>query len=749
MSTARLLSRHQSIRRYNPGMFQSDHDVIQQFVVRKREFRMVLDILRGNIDSPSCQHILLVAPRGMGKSMMLARLVAEIRNNRSFADHLLPVRFMDESHEISSMTDFWLELLSYLAKEIALSDTNLAGRVQKTHAYLAANWNSNLIEYQVRSAVFEIVDSLQKRLVVMVENMQDICERSGEDFGWKLREILQMEPQITLLATANRRFKALDDANEAYFELFRTFYLERLEAQECRCLWQMVSGNSVSEREIRPLEILTSGNPRLLVTVADFAQHRSIRQLIEDLAIIIDNQTEYFCHQLEVLPKTERRIYLAVIDLWKPSTVSEIAMRARVDIRIASIMLGRLIERGSVTASGSKGKRLYVSTERLFSMYYHFRKGGTESTILQNIIRFMSAFYNHDETKDVPYGMIHDFRDQSTSIAESLIRQGGLRRDLGDTETALIRYDEVIDRFNDRKESVIQSEVAGALFSKGVTRGMLGDIEGELTIYNEVIKRFVRHKAPTVQAVVAKTLINKAHAQSRLGNLKGALEAYEGVMQRFGDSGSAELQELLASSLLYAGYTLHQLGEIDAALSTYDKVVNRFGDSGVPEVRVFVATALTYIASGKIQTGCLEVVLNFCERLMREFGSVIDDRSGVTFGWYANCMRMKVLLIQGKVSESLQLFRSIYFAFVPTNESMISDMNELVLSMISKGISEKHIVDILFNDEDRSDCLLPLIAALVERTGEVTRYPPEVTEIAVDLLREINERTRIQDILGN
>ena len=922
MSTARLLSRHQSIRKYNPGMFQSDHDVIQQFVVRKREFRMVLDILRGNIDSPSCQHILLVAPRGMGKSMMLARLVAEIRNNRSFADHLLPVRFMDESHEISSMTDFWLELLSYLANEIVLNDTDLAGRVQKTHAYLAANWNSNLIEDQARSAVFEIVDNLQKRLVVMVENMQDICEHSGEDFGWKLREILQMEPQIILLATANRRFKALDDANEAYFELFRIFYLGRLETQECRCLWQMTSGTSVSQRDIRPLEILTSGNPRLLVTVAASAQHRSIRQLMESLAIIIDNQTEYFCHQLEALPKTERRIYLAVIDLWKPSTVSEIARRARVDIRVASIMLGRLIERGSVTASGSKGKRLYVSTERLLSMYYHFRKEGNESTTLQNIIRFMSAFYKRDEAKEVPYGMIRDLRCQSTSqlcpkemlaelhetsvsldeeeafrqahllshrilkrklsdsefpmdkntlskilfklgwragksgeidteltaygaiikqfessesdelqlivaqamlnwavaqgrlkgsgielgvydeildrfshsnvpemqwivartmlnqgiikvrsgeteaglaiygrmkmqfddndsleiqvlIAESLIQQGVLRHDLGDTEAALMSYEEVIDRFSDRKESVIQAEVAGALFLKGVTRGMLGDIEGELTVYNEVIKRFGCHKEPIIQAVVAKALINRAHAQSRLGDFKGALEAYEEVMQRFGDSRAVELQGLLASSLLYTGFGLHQLGKTDAALSTFYKVVDQFGDSGTPEVRVFAATALTCIALENIHTGSLENALNLCESLTQEFGSLIDDRSGVTFRWHADCMRMNVLLIQRKSSEAIQLFRSIYLALVPTNESMIRDMNELVLNMISKGISERNIIDILSSDESRSDCLIPLISALVDRTGEVTRNPPEVTEVVLDILREINEGPRI------
>ena len=55
------------IRKFNPGTLQSDEEVIRQFVVRKPKLGIVLEVLRGNIDSPSCQHVLLVAPRGRGE----------------------------------------------------------------------------------------------------------------------------------------------------------------------------------------------------------------------------------------------------------------------------------------------------------------------------------------------------------------------------------------------------------------------------------------------------------------------------------------------------------------------------------------------------------------------------------------------------------------------------------------------------------------------------------------------------------
>ena len=175
--------------------------------------------------------------------------------------------------------------------------------------------------------------------------------------------------QIILLATATSRFKGLDDAREPFFELFRILRLEPLDAGECRRLWRAVSGDEVGGRAIRPLEILTGGNPRLLVIVAEFACHRSLRRLMEELVTLIDDHTEYFRAHLQGLAKTERRVYLAVIDLWQASSTGEVANRARMDVRPVSTLLGRLVDRGAVVVEGSGRKRRYAAAERLYSIY--------------------------------------------------------------------------------------------------------------------------------------------------------------------------------------------------------------------------------------------------------------------------------------------------------------------------------------------------------------------------------------------
>ena len=343
------------IRKFNPGTLQSAEEVIRQFVVRKPKLGIVLEVLRGNIDSPSCQHVLLVAPRGRGKSMLLARVAAELRSNREFSERLLPVRFMEESQEIFDLTDFWLESLFYLPRESKMCDSELAQELQDVHADLTAEWRGQDLEERARATVLEAADRLGRKLVLMVENLQALCGNVDDDFGWKLRGALQSEPQIILLATATSRFKGLDDAREPFFELFRIVRLEPLDTEECRRLWQLVSGDVVARREIRPLEILTGGNPRLLVIVADFARRRSLRQLMEELVRLVDDHGDVVARReirpLEILTGGNPRLLVIVADF---------ARRRSLRQRSISGVIWRLSQRpsaASISRRSTSGNR--------------------------------------------------------------------------------------------------------------------------------------------------------------------------------------------------------------------------------------------------------------------------------------------------------------------------------------------------------------------------------------------------------
>lgn len=385
------------IRKFNPGLLQSDAEVIQQFVVRNRELKTILEILRENLQSPSCQHVLVIGPRGRGKSMLLARVSASLHTDDVLANCFLPIRFMAENHEISHLADFWLEALFHLEQECAASDSGLARNLERTRIDLARRWRESALEDLACAAVLEAANRLDKKLVLMVENFQTLCGSGDEDFGWKLRRVLQSEPQIVLVASATTRFSSLDDAREPFFELFRVIDLEPLDCADCGRLWRAESRHSATDREIRPLQILTGGNPRLLVMFAGFTRRRAGCQLMEELVTVIDECSEHFRGHLESLANQERRVYLAVLDLWHPVGVAEIAARARMDIRIVSTLLRRLVNRGSVIAEGGVRKRKYSAAERLSSICYKLLRECNEVGVVHSLIRFMTVFYTEIE----------------------------------------------------------------------------------------------------------------------------------------------------------------------------------------------------------------------------------------------------------------------------------------------------------------------------------------------------------------
>lgn len=756
------------IRKFNPGTLQSDEEVIEQFVVRKHELDIVLDVLLGNVDSASCQHVLVVAPRGRGKTMLLERVAAELHTDDELSLRLLPVRFMEESQEIFNLADFWLETLYHLARESTEHDPEFARELRETYVALTDRWSERALEEHARAAVHEAMDRLGKKLVLMVENLQALCENVDDDFGWKLRGALQSEPQIMLLATATSRFEALDDATQPFFELFRIVSLQRLSADECRRLWQVVSGDAVSKREIRPLEILTGGNPRLLVIVAGFAEHRSLRQLMEELVKLIDEHTEYFRSHLEVLGKTERRVYVAVIDLWRPSSTSEIAARARMDVRVVSTMLGRLVDRGMVISEpkGSGRRRLYTAAEPLYSIYYKLRRERDEAAVIRKLIHFMAMFYSEAELAEKSVMLMVEVA-QSKVIREGIKRAidelppvGSVFSNMARLVIELERLFEEIDTALKEKrfEKVIESvdlafvcdsanlsqgpepRILCVSFAKAFAHQMLGDSEAAIATYDKVVEHFGASDIREVQILVAWALGNKGVARGHLGDFDAAVAACEEVIERFGANKALEIQVLVARALFNKGIVRGQLGSSEQAIATWDEMVERFGTSKSLEIQELVANALVGKGMRQVEIGRAEEALHTCEELEQRL-ELLSGNKRFLFEWRAMWVKTKALLVQEQRWTAMKTFQSAYAVFVPDNEMMMHEMQRFVPDLIVAGASARDLVEILSSDKARSETLLPLVVALRQRNGEVVRAPAEVLEVAADIRKRIEAKT--------
>ena len=57
-------------------------------------------------------------PRGIGKTSLLLRVAAEVRRDDSLSSRFFPIVFAEESYEVSTAGEFWLECLFQLAEQI-------------------------------------------------------------------------------------------------------------------------------------------------------------------------------------------------------------------------------------------------------------------------------------------------------------------------------------------------------------------------------------------------------------------------------------------------------------------------------------------------------------------------------------------------------------------------------------------------------------------------------------------------------
>ena len=663
------------VRKYNPGTYQSDQEVVDQFVVRNRELDTVLEILHGNIESPSCQHVLIVAPRGRGKTMLLARAAAELRTKDKFSRLLLPVRFMEESHEIFDVADFWLETLFHLAREIAASHPEISQELRETHSDLSGRWRERTLGDHARAVVLNAAERIERKLVLMVENLQTLCGNVDHDFGWQLRAALQAEPQIMLLASATSRFEGLEDAEEPFFELFRVIDLMPLTTEECRRLWNTVSRDRVSARDIRPLEILTGGNPRLLVVVAGFSKHRSLRALMEELVQLIDEHTEYFRGHLEALPKSERRVYIAIMDLWQPSSTGEIAERARMDVRVVSTMLGRLVGRGVVMPDASTGskKRLYSASEPLYSFYYKLRRERDEAAVVESLIRFMVSFYDSSVLFPVFHQLWSEVMDSPSLLSgiDLALTKRPVEADL-DARIAWDRLQRVSETAWDYRGSeaqiLLREEIEFAIRVGQWMRAIelmdqygaaewtyrsktfqehdlvilaqlrvnayfgMGDFERVTAIASEILDRFRDNRDTFVLLRSALILYRKAASHFELGDFPKAIASASELVDWFGDYNHPHFQQFVGAGLLLTAEIKRQLGDYEAAVSMFDNILDRFRGHERVELQRIMARALTQKAFiARMQLGDHDTAFAALDEVIGDFrkNTDIDIRRSV------------------------------------------------------------------------------------------------------------------------
>jgi len=384
------------LHKYNPSLL-SDIEIIENFVAREKDLEILLRLIRENIGRSSNQHMMIIGSRGMGKTLLVLRAVAEIRQNEVLGNAWYPLVMAEESYMVGNAAEFWLEAI------LKLSETTKNNNLESTYEKLLQEVDNKILYEKALNVLLDFVDTRNKRLLIVVENFNMLFdEQMKDEDGWVLRETLIHEPRIMLVSTATSRFDQIDNIKQPMFELFAVRELKPLSPSDCQNIWKLITSKDVSKHRIRPIEILTGGNPRLLVILSSFAATSSFKELMENLISLVDDHTDYLKSNTENLPPLERKTFVALADIWSPALARDVAKATRVSVNQASNQLIRLKKRGAVIVQRIEGrKKYYQLSERLYNIYHQMRRRGGQSNRVRTAVKFMIEFYDDRELKQM------------------------------------------------------------------------------------------------------------------------------------------------------------------------------------------------------------------------------------------------------------------------------------------------------------------------------------------------------------
>ena len=578
-------------KKYNPG-FLSDSEIVASFCVRNAEFESLLESLHAS-DGNANVHSLVIGPRGSGKTHLLLRVAAEVRRDDRLSA-FYPIVFAEESYEVATVGEFWLECLNHLAEQAPEGER--AG-LRLSYSDLRTTADDRDLAGRCLGTILDFADRHAKRLLVVVENLNMLfADIADPDAGWRLRHTLQTEPRIVLLGSATSRFDEIDHPDHALYDLFRVVTLQALDTEECDTLWSALSGQPKGSQQIRPLQILTGGNPRLIAVLAGFDKTYSFKDLMANLFDLVDDHTEYFRSHIEALPPQERRVYLALARLWKPATAKEVASQARVNVNKCSAQLGRLVDRGAVLIEdGATRRRTYYVAERMYNIYYLLRRPGAESHVVDALVRFMAIYYSPDELVHIGIGMAEGLdRDDPRQlvIQSAALRQLLALPELGDLLVNLLTQDAVIGAFGSLQTPDLVEPMVYALIAKARTMEAEERLEEALGYWEEAIRMADDVGGGDLTVAKGAAVLSKIGLLKKLDRndeaVKTVAASYLARDQRVDvDMADAivrmhlDVDHVAAHpvGIVFRAFTLLTFGKVEAAISETESALRRLEDA--------------------------------------------------------------------------------------------------------------------------------------------------------------------------
>ena len=308
------------------------------FVVRQQVLEALMKRVKALGHTPSPHHTLLVGPRGAGKTHLISlvyhrsKSLGDTGNGKPLRIAWLP----EDPWTIVSYGRLLAAILERVAPDLS-----------------AQKINESKLDACIRHTSRE-----DGPVLVLAENLDHILDALGDSGQQKLRNLLQTESGILIIASTTRLDRSLSSHAAPFFGFFDTIRLSPFSPEEARDmlttlareannseLAELLSGDESLAR-IHTIAHLAGGQPRLWALLGSALTVEDLRDLTTLLLSRFDDLTPYYQEQLARLSPMQRLIVAELSAADRPLPVKDLAGRIGYDQRSTAKAVSDLAERG-------------------------------------------------------------------------------------------------------------------------------------------------------------------------------------------------------------------------------------------------------------------------------------------------------------------------------------------------------------------------------------------------------------------
>ena len=398
--------------RYSPG--NMDRESLEAlFVGRGDDMEDVLSRVTTSIRSPEKHYILLVGPRGSGKTHFLALAYHRLMDRVDAADardSVAVALLKEEEWGVASFLDLVVRILRALASEA--SDLNaeideIYDRFSKDPADAEAFAIARLREH-----------TRGKTLLLLCENLVDLFDGLGEEGQKRWRAAIQEDGNWVIVASTLSLFSAVTLQKNPFYGFFTIRMLKKIDfdtgiellakkaVHEGKTELAEFLRTPLGRARARAIHHLAAGNHRAYVVLFDFLDKESLEDLVGPFMDMVDDLTPYYQDRMRQLPPAQRKIVEFLCLEGKPTTIKNTSTPCLMSQQTAAKQIGELATSGFVSRMRSGRNTFCELSEPLMRICIEVKDSKTHHFRL--FVEFLRHWFTNRELERRHAAFQHD-----------------------------------------------------------------------------------------------------------------------------------------------------------------------------------------------------------------------------------------------------------------------------------------------------------------------------------------------------